>query len=456
MVSEKEVAQRFDWLEEGEVARWSNRPHLLWLIGPLATVLLIALLGFFLVNAVPAGARDSLRTSYLVFGLPFLMLVGIYILINYLNDYYVITNLRVVRRIQQWPVYESRIQAPMDMIQQATAVQNFWGHIFNYGDVSINTAAKAGPIVFAHTPNPEIAKDLVLQGKAEMGMAGRGQRKELLRRDLRTELDMVVPVPERIRALGTGAILPAKKSWLPWRRGAKPAKAERLPGQPRPRPKWLLDLSERLPERLGDAIKGNPDAPKPLANQIVWRKHWLNLLLRVMWPTLLLIAIGMAMWLSSQIPSQGILGVTRGGVSLPLIFLFMLALGWWLYKFEDWRNDLYVLSSEKLVDIEAKPLGISTKSRETGLDRVQTVDYAQRGVVAYIFDYGNVLIRTAAADEGLDFPWVPHPRVVQATIFQRLDALQRRKKEAERQQRQNDMIEGILVYHNLPESHPRP
>jgi uncharacterized membrane protein YdbT with pleckstrin-like domain len=162
------------------------------------------------------------------------------------------------------------------------------------------------------------------------------------------------------------------------------------------------------------------------------------------------------MWLSSQIPSQGILGVTRGGVSLPLIFLFMLALGWWLYKFEDWRNDLYVLSSEKLVDIEAKPLGISTKSRETGLDRVQTVDYAQRGVVAYIFDYGNVLIRTAAADEGLDFPWVPHPRVVQATIFQRLDALQRRKKEAERQQRQNDMIEGILVYHNLPESHPRP
>jgi CRP-like cAMP-binding protein len=456
MVYEKEETRRFDWLEEGEVPRWHARPHLLWLISPEAIVLLAAILGFLLLRIVPAGAKEWLFTAYLVFGLPFLLLVGIYILINYLNDYYVITNLRVVRRVQQWPVYESRVQAPMDTIQQATAVQNFWGHIFNYGDVSISTAAKAGPILFAHTPDPEVAKDLVLQGKAEAGLANRGQRKELLRRGLRAELDLVVPVPERMRALGDGANPPARKSLLPWKRCARPAKTQRLPGQPRPRPKWLKDLAERLPERLGDALRGGTEAPKPLSNQVVWRKHWINLLWRVIWPSLFLVGIALAAWLSGQLPRQGFLGVTRGDLSFVLFFMLMFALGWWLYRFEDWRNDLYVLSDDKIVDIEAKPLGISTKSRETGLDKVQTVDYAQRGLVAYILDYGNVIIRTAAADEGLDFPWVPHPRLVQATIFQRLDALQRKRKEKERKERQVDMVEALQVYHNLPESHPRP
>lgn len=456
MVVESEESKKFDWLEEGEVSRWDRRPHILWLIAPEAGVLLLGLLALALLRVVPASARETLLTTYLVFGLPLLLLVGIYILINYINDYYVVTNLRVVRRIQQWPVYESRIQASMDTIQQASVQRSFWGHIFNYGDVSISTAAKAGPIVFAHAPDPETAKDFVMQGKTEAGLANRGQRKELLRRGLRTELDLVVPVPERIRALGDGASPPGKKSSLPWRRSAKPDKAQRLPGQARPRPKWLKDLADRLPERLGEALLGSAEPPKPQTNQIIWRKHWINLLWRVLWPSLLLIGIPLAAWLGAQLPRQGVLGITRGDLGLPGFFLLMFALGWWFYRFEDWRNDLYVLTDDMIIDIEAKPLGISSKSTETGLDKVQTVDYAQKGIIAYILDYGNVIIRTAAAAEGLDFPYVPHPRLVQATIFQRLDALQRKKRESERQERQSDMVEGLQVYHNLPESRPSP
>lgn len=120
---------------------------------------------------------------------------------------------------------------------------------------------------------------------------------------------------------------------------------------------------------------------------------------------------------------------------------------WWSYT--DWHNDIYVLTDDKIIDIEQKPLGLDAKRREGGLERVQNVDAKQRGFLSIIFDYGDVVISTAAGDEGYTFIMVPHPKKVQATVFQKLDQWRRRQDETRTLQRQREMIEGLQVYHQI-------
>jgi hypothetical protein len=64
-------------------------------------------------------------------------------------------------------------------------------------------------------------------------------------------------------------------------------------------------------------------------------------------------------------------------------------------------------------------------------------------------NYGDVVIRTAALEEGFDFLYVPNPRLVQALIFQKLDAFRRKQDQQRLKDRQREMIESLEVYHEL-------
>jgi uncharacterized membrane protein YdbT with pleckstrin-like domain len=175
----------------------------------------------------------------------------------------------------------------------------------------------------------------------------------------------------------------------------------------------------------------------------------MNLIQRTLWPTLLLLFTLALAWLGINFLQSGAFGINASALILPWLLLFLFGMGWWLYRYVDWRNDIYVVTDDKLIDIEAKPLGLSTKRRETGLDRVQTVDYKQVGFIRYFLNYGDVVIRTAAADEGLDFLYVPNPRLVQAVVFQKLDAFRRKQEKHRLRDRQREMIESLEVYHEM-------
>jgi CRP-like cAMP-binding protein/membrane protein YdbS with pleckstrin-like domain len=449
-VKEKAEKKRFDWLEEGEIVRWADRPYILWLLLPELGVLGAALLALSLLRLMPYQLRASLATTYLVCVLPGVLLAAVWVLVNYLDDYYVVTNLRVTRRDRVWPFYESKLQAPIETVQQVTLDQGFFGRLLDYGHVSINTAAKVGALIFSHVPDPNDVQGYVMQGKAEAQLAGRGQQRESLRRGLAAELGLALLIPERVRALGDGAKPPAKRSFL---EGALPSKSpgpELLPGTKRAKPDWFVGLAQRLPEKWQEVVIGPPrPAPQPLSGQVIWRKHWMNLIRRTIGPTLLLLFTLAMAWFGIQFLQSGVFGVTASTLALPWLFLLLCATGWWLYRYADWRNDIYVVTDDKLIDIEAKPLGLSIKRRETGLDRVQTVDYKQVGFIRYFLNYGDVVIRTAAADEGLDFLYVPNPRLVQAVVFQKLDAFRRKQDQSRLRDRQREMIESLEVYHEM-------
>jgi CRP-like cAMP-binding protein/membrane protein YdbS with pleckstrin-like domain len=451
MVRETEQKKRYDWLEEGEIVRWADRPHILWLLLPQLGVFFAGLLALLFLRLMPPQLQASLTTTYLICILPAVLLAAIWVLVNYRDDYYVVTNRRVTRRDRVWPLYEAKLQAPIDTVQQVTLDQGFFGRLFDYGHVSINTAAKVGAMIFAHVPDPQDVQGYVLQGKAEAMLAGRGQQREVLRRGLATELSLALLVPERVRALGDEARLPGRSIFAGAPPGQAPS-AELLPGTKNAPPGWVVGLANRLPEKWREIITGPPRAgPQPLSGQIIWRKHWMNLLRRTLLPNLLLLFALFLAWFGLNFLGQGPLGIPPSAFALPWLLMFAVAVGWWLYRYVDWRNDIYVVTDDKLIDIEALPLGLYTKRRETSLDRVQTVDYKQAGIIRYFLNYGDVVIRTAALEEGFDFLYVPNPRFVQAVIFQKLDTYRRKQDQQRLKDRQREMIESLEVYHELRE-----
>ena len=120
---------------------------------------------------------------------------------------------------------------------------------------------------------------------------------------------------------------------------------------------------------------------------------------------------------------------------------------WW--QVADYRNDIYVLTDDKIIDIEMKPFGLDYKRREGNLERVQSVDFKRLGLLSVILDYGTVIIRTAAADEGYDFMMIGDPKHVQEVVFQKLDALRQRQEAKQAEERQREMIESLQVYDDI-------
>jgi hypothetical protein len=141
--------------------------------------------------------------------------------------------------------------------------------------------------------------------------------------------------------------------------------------------------------------------------------------------------------------------ITTWAVVLPgaLIAVFSLILGWWEYVL--WDQDLYILSSNRIVDIERLPLGLRETRRESTLDRIQDIDIDLPNVWSRMFDMGNVHVKTGAAGSDLTFRSVAHPHSIQRDIFHRLAELRRREQEQRHRQTMDEMTKWLGVYHEL-------
>ena len=113
----KREKQPFEWLDEGETVHWQGRGHIIWLWGPQILVWLGFLTVLGLTALVPQGGLDSgLAIALLVLAGIICVPLSLWILINYYDDYYVITNRRVTRRDRLLLLQESRVEAPIDMV----------------------------------------------------------------------------------------------------------------------------------------------------------------------------------------------------------------------------------------------------------------------------------------------------------------------------------------------------
>ena len=102
---------------------------------------------------------------------------------------WVVTNQRVIDEVGVFNHFAK--ESPLEKINNVSYSQNFWGHMFNYGNVEIQTAAQVGATIYNHVSHPKRLKETITQAQTDfenqkgikqatliasaMGAAGRSQ-----------------------------------------------------------------------------------------------------------------------------------------------------------------------------------------------------------------------------------------------------------------------------------------
>lgn len=107
---------------------------------------------------------------------------------------------------------------------------------------------------------------------------------------------------------------------------------------------------------------------------------------------------------------------------LPSSFQLVLNLAWYLIifgyiteRFIVWYYSVYIVTTERIIDVDFYSL-LFKKVSEAKLDRIEDITSSSGGVLASIFDYGNVTIQTAAEIPEIEFEMVPQPDKVSKLI----------------------------------------
>lgn len=105
---------------------------------------------------------------------------------------------------------------------------------------------------------------------------------------------------------------------------------------------------------------------------------------------------------------------------LPVRYFPVIIIGWYLlvfaFVFENfllWFYNIYIVTNERVIDVDFYNI-LYKEVADARIDKIQDVSYDQSGLVEAFFNYGDILIQTAAEKTEFVFELVPNPdKVVQ-------------------------------------------
>lgn len=109
----------------------------------------------------------------------------------------------------------------------------------------------------------------------------------------------------------------------------------------------------------------------------------------------------------TQVPND----IFAGGI----IVYYLLILGYIVEQFLHWYFNTYIVTNLHLLDVDFDSI-LHRKITEVNLKDVESVKTNLVGVSGSLFNYGDVIIETAAARQMIDFYEVPRPDFVADTI----------------------------------------
>jgi uncharacterized membrane protein YdbT with pleckstrin-like domain len=406
----------FDWLNEDEVVYQVSRKHVASLFLSLLPPLLVTLLGMALALYLLAGVTTStLQVGFLGFaGLVILggLLWGLWKWLDWSNDYYIVTNQRVVWIEQVIFLYESRVEAPLTTIQAVNVRTELLGRLLGYGDVTVNTYT--GRVILTTIGDPHQMAALIQEYWHRAQMNFQREQKEEMVRSVYRILGRDVPST------------PPKRKVIPL-----PAK-----GDDYQEPSFFSTyFSNIFTLRYEDG------------NTITYRKHWLVLIGKTWKPFLafLVILFGTLFCVGTGAYNQIDIASIEIMIGIGILLILLVIFPWWLYNYVDWRNDIYQLTDKNIFDIERKPLG--TELRKSGsLDRILSLEHERPGFVGFLFNVGTVVINFG--DAKFDFVGVYEPARIQQDIFNRMHLLRTQQQKAEAAREREQVLSILTIYHD--------
>jgi len=111
-------------------------------------------------------------------------------------------------------------------------------------------------------------------------------------------------------------------------------------------------------------------------------------------------------------------------VSIDSTTLFLVLFAWDLLlisvafqKFLYWYFNTYIVTNQRVVDMDFFGL-FYRKTSQTALRNIEDVSVSKGGIAQNFFDYGDLMIQTAGAQEHFEFLSVPDPEGVQRKLLE--------------------------------------
>lgn len=406
---------RFKWVRADEVVYFLARKHpvMLWRSLVLPSLALIVP-GIVAAWGLLAGANWIFALAFL-----FLLLIAGWMawqVVDWGNDYYVVTNQRVVWIEKVVGIFDSRQEAPLSTILSVGVETDAVGRIMDYGHVIVRTFV--GKIPFNYVRHPHHASRLVEEYWGRTKERNLGAEKEAMKDALRKRLNL--PIPEK--PAGTA---PEPQTFSKLRR-----------------PSVLkLFLSNLFRLRLEDG------------DTITYRKHGFVLWRQIWLPTMILVVL-FSWWLGRMIylgahPEEVLFSVQNGRLVIDSLVLAIPIISipfhfWWLYQYVDWTNDIFKVTPDQIIDIDKTPFG-SEERRAAPLENILSTEYQRIGLLGNIFNFGTVYISVGGAK--LEFQDVFDPATVQSDIDRRRMARAAAKNAAVAASERERMAEWLATYH---------
>ncbi|MDH7473471.1 MAG: cyclic nucleotide-binding domain-containing protein, partial [Anaerolineae bacterium] len=328
--------------------------------------------------------------------------------VDWINDDYIVTTKRVIHIERILLIREERHEAPVEQIQDVTMrTAGPLARLLDFRDLVIKTAG-LGPITFARLPNAERIKNKIFEvRKAAMERRAaeeRGQIQQAIRERLGLPTQ---PVEEQPAAPPT-----------------KPVSQRREVTR------------RRLLGRLTDYIV--PRLREETDNQIIWRKHWV-VLIRNLWMPGLGILFSTAFLIAVLTHPGPWAFIPAPLFPLGAAILWLASVIWYLWRYDGWRNDVYIVTDTRVIDVTSSPFHVYGESRREGtFDVIQSIYYDIPNFFARLLNMGNVYIDTAGTSRAFTFEQIHNPSQVQEEIFHRMVAYREQAQQAARQQQREE------------------
>jgi membrane protein YdbS with pleckstrin-like domain len=209
-----------------------------------------------------------------------------------------------------------------------------------------------------------------------------------------------------------------------------------------------VDITPRHTGLLAVIDYLTPRSRVVLPDRIIWRKHWLVLVRAVALPAAML-CTSVAVWIAGILQLGPLHGLPWPLTVLLPGMLVLVTLGVYFWHYDGWRNDVYMVTDTRIIDIEGSPFHVRKETRTEGtFDVIQNTDYNSPGLFARIFRMGDVTIDTASKRRAFTFNSVARPEEVQQEIFKRLVAFRERRTMEESDRQYAEFAKWFETYHH--------
>jgi uncharacterized membrane protein YdbT with pleckstrin-like domain len=395
----------FNWMDHEESIHLVEGKHPLVLalsmIPPVGALILSFVSVYFLQTF---GLPWVLYTCWL--GAALSVVWGVLRFIDWGNDFYAITDRRVVWQEKIVLVYDSRQEAPLETLLSINLDTTLIQRIFGYGDVIVRTYT--GSIRMRDMEHPIHFRDALEEYWYRARQVSDQSKAEEVELSIRKRLG-VYEEPKR-----------KKKKII-----------------------YSEDEIESAPPRKKRET-ANYFKVRYVADGIVtYRKHWFLLVRRV--SAVLALLVILLFLMGARVGGFfEVLTVQTWGYSI--VALILLSSPFWIYQYLDWRNDKYQLSDREVIDLEKRPLGREVR-KSAPLENILSMEHQRVGIFGLIFNFGTVIINVG--DSEFEFVGVHDPADIQREIFDKSYSRRRDIEIADSARKREIVLESLDVYDRI-------